>query len=149
MSVGGRSTDQSIGNLVSNVTSNVSSLVRLELELARTELSESAKQGAAGFALFVVAGVLASLAILMASFAAVYGFARVMPLWAAFLVVAGIYLVIGVVLALVGRGRLKKLRGPERAIAQVELTKEAFVRQSEAHAQADIDRAIGETPRPR
>ncbi len=142
MSVGGRSKDQSIGGLVSTVTSNVSSLVRLELELAKAELSESAKQGAAGFALFLVAGVLAGLAVLLASFAAVYGFAQVMPVWAAFLTVAGIYLVIGVVLALIGKNRLSKVRGPERAIAQAELTKEALARQSEAHAQAEVDRIV-------
>ena len=45
MSGGGRGTDQSIGKLVSNVTTNVSSLVRLELELAKTELSESGEAG--------------------------------------------------------------------------------------------------------
>ena len=123
-------------------TSNVSSLVRLELELAKAELSVSAKQGAAGFALFLIAGVLAGLAVLLASFAAVYGFAEVMPVWAAFLTVAGIYLVLGVVLALIGRNRLSKLRGPERAIAQVELTKEALARQTEAHAQAEVDRIV-------
>ena len=50
---------------------------------------------------------------------------------------------IGAVLALVGRSRLQKVRGPERAIAQVEATKEALTRQTEAHAQAEIDRAIG------
>ncbi|MFI5099740.1 MAG: phage holin family protein [Actinomycetes bacterium] len=148
MSVGGRGKDQSIGGLVSTVTSNVSSLVRLELELAKAELSESAKQGAVGFALLLVAGVLASLAVLLASFAAAYGFARIMPVWAAFLTVAGIYLVIGVVLALIGRNRLSKVRGPERAIAQVDLTKEALARQSEAHAQAEVDRIVeaGELP---
>ncbi len=143
MSTGGRGTDQSIGGLVSNVTSNVSSLVRLELELAKSELSESAKQGAAGAALFVVAAGLAALAVLLASFAAVYGFAQVMPLWAAFLTVAGIYLVVGAVLAFVGSRRLRTVRGPERAMAQVELTKEALARRSEAQAQASIDRAIG------
>jgi uncharacterized membrane protein YqjE len=142
MSMGGRGKDQSIGGLVSTVTSNVSSLVRLELELAKAELSESAKQGAAGFVLFLVAAGLVAMAGLLASFAAVYGFARVMPVWAAFLVVAGIYVVLAVVLALVGKSRLSKVHGPERAIAQVELTKEALARQSEAHAQAEVDRAI-------
>ena len=55
-----------------------------------------------------------------------YGLAEVMPVWAAFLVVAGAYLLIGVVLVLVGRARLTKVRGPERAQHQLELTKQAL-----------------------
>ena len=126
MSVGARASDQSLGQLVSTVTTNVSSIVRLELELAKTELSTQAKQGAAGVAMFVVAAFMALMAAFLGSFAAVYGFAHVMPLWAAFLVVAGIYLLLGGLLALVGARRLRKLHGPERAIAQIDLTKDAL-----------------------
>jgi ABC-type transport system involved in Fe-S cluster assembly fused permease/ATPase subunit len=117
---------QSIPQIVSQALADVSALVRLEIELARTELSEQAKQGAAGFALFIVAAFLAFLASILLSFAAVYGLAEVMPVWAAFLVVAGVYLVVGVVLVLVGRSRVQRLRGPEKAKTQLELTKQAL-----------------------
>jgi hypothetical protein len=116
----------SIGGLVSQMMADVSALVRLELELARTELSEQAKQGVTGFALFLLAGFLAFMAGLLASFAAVYGFAQVMPVWAAFLVVAGIYLLLGALLVFIGVRRLKQVRGPERAKHQFELTKQAL-----------------------
>ena len=143
--LGRRGADQSIGGLVSNVTSNVSSLVRLELELAKTELSAQAKEGAAGLALFLVAAALMMMVLVLASFAAAYGFARMMPVWAAFLTVAGIYLVIAALLAFIGSRRLKKVKGPERAKAQIDLTKETFVRRSEAAAQAkaEHDAAVG------
>jgi ABC-type transport system involved in Fe-S cluster assembly fused permease/ATPase subunit len=117
---------QSIPQIVSQALADVSALVRLEIELARTELSEQAKQGAAGFALVIVAAFLAFLASILLSFAAVYGLAEVMPVWAAFLVVAGVYLVVGVVLVLVGRSRVQRLRGPEKAKTQLELTKQAL-----------------------
>jgi len=116
----------SIGGLVSQMMADVSALVRLELELARTELSEQAKQGVTGFALFLFAGFLAFMAGLLASFAAVYGFAQLMPVWAAFLVVAGIYLVVAALLVFVGVRRLKKVRGPERAKYQLDLTRQAL-----------------------
>jgi hypothetical protein len=117
---------QSIPQIVSQALADVSALVRLEIELARTELSEQAKQGAAGFALFIVAAFLAFLASILLSFAAVYGLAEVMPVWAAFLVVAGVYLVLGAVFVLIGRSRVQRLRGPEKARQQLELTKQAL-----------------------
>ena len=117
---------QSIPQIVAQALADVSALVRLEIELARTELSEQAKQGAAGFALFIVAAFLAFLASILLSFAAVYGLAEVMPVWAAFLVVAGVYLVLGAVFVLIGRSRVQRLRGPEKAQRQLELTKQAL-----------------------
>ncbi len=112
--------------LVSQALSDASSLVRLEIELAKTELSEQAKQGAAGAALFIVAGVLAGTAWLLLSFAAAYGLSRVVPVWAAFLIVAGVYLLIGAIFVLIGRSRLQKVKGPERARHQLDLTKQAL-----------------------
>ena len=137
MSVDGRtSTDQSLGTLVSNLTANVSSLIRLEIELVKAELAQQASQGAAGLAMVAVAALLAALAVLLASFAAVYGFAQIMPIWAAFLVVAGIYLLIGAVLGFVASRRFRKIRGPERAKVQLDLTKETLARHAESRAQA-------------
>ena len=79
------------------------------------------KQGAAGGGMFAARRVCSLfLAGVLVSFAAVYGFAYVMPVWAAFLTVAGIYLVIAALLGFVGRRRFKKVKGPERAIAQVD-----------------------------
>src|SRR3954469_25364009 len=86
--------EMSLGHLVTKVTSNVSSLVRLELELAKAELTEQIRNGAAGGGMAVVAAGLAAIAGMLVSFAAVYGLANVMPVWAAFLVVAGAYILV-------------------------------------------------------
>jgi C4-dicarboxylate transporter len=140
MSVDGQSTtDQSLGTLVANVTANVSSLIRLEIELVKTELAGQAKQGVVGIALIAVGGLLGFLALVLGSFAAVYGFAEVMPVWAAFLVVAGIYLVLAALLAFVASRRFRKVRGPARAQAQVDLTKSTFARHAQLRARAKAD----------
>lgn len=140
MSVDGRSpTDQSLGTLVANVTANVSSLIRLEIELLKSELAEQAKQGVVGIAMVAVAGLLAILALVLGSFAAVYGFAQVMPIWAAFLVVAGIYLLVGAVLAFVASRRFRKVRGPARAKAQIDLTKKTLASHAQLRATAKAD----------
>ena len=49
--------------------------------------------------------------------AAAYGLvAAGLSPWLAFLIVAGVLLLIGVILVLVGRSRLRKIKPPERAI---------------------------------
>lgn len=125
MSVDGRpSPDQSLGKLVSTATANVSSLVRLELELAKSELRDSVKQGGTGAALAVAAAALAAVAFLMLSVAAALGIATVLPDWAGFLIVAAVYLVVGGILAFVGIRHLQRVKGPERTTAELEKTKE-------------------------
>lgn len=130
------SSDASLGQLVSSVTRNVSSLVRLEVELAKSELAQQAKRGAVGGGLAAFAGLLVLLAVVMLSIAAALGLAHVMPAWAAFLVVAGAYLLVALVLVLVAVRRFKKIKGPTRAKAAFEETKSVLAQRSEVRAQA-------------
>ncbi len=67
-------------------------LVRLEIELAKSELASKAKHAALGAALLAAAVVGALLLIAMLVTAAVLAFALVVPGWAAALVVAGLLL---------------------------------------------------------
>jgi hypothetical protein len=118
--------DRSLGQLVSKVTTNASTLVRLEIELAKAELTAQVKKGAAGGGMVAGAAFLAVVAFLLLSFAAVYGLAEVMPVWAAFLVVAGVYLLIAALLGFVASRQFRELKGPERAIAEANKTKDVL-----------------------
>jgi uncharacterized membrane protein YqjE len=116
----------SLGTLVAGITGELSALVRGEIELAKAEMRESAKAGAAGAALFVVAGVLLAMVWLLVTWAVVYVLVEVadLPTWASFLIVAGFYLVVAIILGTVGYFRLKKARGPELAQAEMQRTKQ-------------------------
>jgi uncharacterized membrane protein YqjE len=116
----------SLGTLVAGITAELSALVRGEIELAKAEMRESAKAGAAGAVLFVVAGVLLAMVWLLVTWAVVYVLVEVadLPTWASFLIVAGFYLVIAIILGAVGYFRLKKARGPEMAQAEMQRTKQ-------------------------
>src|SRR6476620_9993789 len=116
--------EQSLGQLVSKVTTNVTTLVRLEIELAKAELADQFRQGAAGGGMVAGAAFLAFVAFFLLSFAAVYGLAQVMPVWAAFLVVAGVYLLVAALLGFLASRRFRALKGPERAIAEANKTKD-------------------------
>lgn len=116
----------SLGTLVAGITAEFSALVRGEIELAKAEMRESAKAGAAGAALFVIAGVLLAMVWLLVTWAVVYVLVEVadLPTWASFLIVAGFYLIVAIILGVAGYFRLKKARGPEMAQAEMQRTKQ-------------------------
>jgi hypothetical protein len=113
--VGGEPT---LGELVAGASRDLSTLVRTELELAKAEMKESARNGATGGGLAAAAVGLLVMAGVLASFAAVYGLNQVLPVWASFLIVAGAYLLVAAILGFLAYRHFARVKGPERAIAQ-------------------------------
>lgn len=84
-------TDQSIGDLVSVAARDISQLVRYELDLAKLELKDDAKRVGVGAALLGIALFAACLVLMLLCFAFAFGLnALGIWLWAAFLIVAGV-----------------------------------------------------------
>lgn len=113
--------DASIGQLVSNASNQVSSLVRAEIELAKAEIVGEAKKGAVGGGFFAVAGVIA----LYSTFFLFFFLAKllahfVMPEWAAFLVVFLLMIAIAGLAAFIGLKKVKSIRKPEKTINSVQ-----------------------------
>jgi hypothetical protein len=110
--------DPTIGRLVADASRDISALVQSEIKLAKSELKVSAKAGGIGAALFLVAGFLGLLIIIMLSIAVAYFIvmAGLDPAWA-FLIVSGAYLLLAVALILFGIRKLKKIRAPEKTIS--------------------------------
>ncbi|MFT4081743.1 MAG: phage holin family protein [Nocardioides sp.] len=111
--------DPTIGRLVADASRDISSLVSKEIQLAKSELKVSVTNGGLGIALFAAAGFLAVLAIIMLSVAIAYfiHWAGLGLQWS-FLIVFGFYLLLAGLLVLIGISRLKRVKAPERAIAQ-------------------------------
>jgi hypothetical protein len=117
MSMGQNGDGPTVGQLVANASKDLSSLVRSEIELAKTELKKTAVKAGTGAGLFAVAAFLLLLVIILLSIAAAYGFTALgLHPAIAFLIVAGIYLLVAAVLAFIGMRALKGAKGPERAI---------------------------------
>jgi uncharacterized membrane protein YqjE len=111
----GQLEDMSIGELVKFATGSVSHLVKSEIELAKLELKDDAKRAALGSTLFAVAGVTAAIVLIMLSIAAAYGLITLgIWNWAAFLIVAGVYVLLGGILVGIGLLRMKKMTGVSR-----------------------------------
>jgi uncharacterized membrane protein YqjE len=88
------------------VAEDASALVRAEIELAKAELTASVSQKAAGVGMLVGAGVLAWLGIQGLLITIAFALALVLPGWAAAAIVTGVLLLIGGILALVGKRKL-------------------------------------------
>lgn len=117
----------STAELIRRATDQLSTLVRDEIALARAEMSEKLAHAGKGAGLFGGAGLVALYGVFGVLAAAVLGLARVMPGWAAALVVGGFLLVVAGLMAALGRGQVRKATPPvpEAAVSGVRADIEA------------------------
>lgn len=111
----------SVGQIVGDVSRDLSTLMRQELALAKAEVRQEATKAAKGAGMLGAAGYAGHFIVLFLSFAAWWGLAGSTGHtgWSA-LIVAAIWAVIAGVLFVVGRGQLKKVNPkPERTVETV------------------------------
>jgi Putative Actinobacterial Holin-X, holin superfamily III len=113
--------ERPLKDLFSELSGELSFLVRSEVELAKTEMQEKASLAAKGGGAFTVGGVAALVAVLMLSLAAAWGLAEVLPTGFAFLGVAVVWLVVAAVMLASGKKRLAQMKPPtpEQALSSV------------------------------
>jgi uncharacterized membrane protein YqjE len=99
-------TGRSAGQLMKEITEDLSNLLRKEIELAKQELGSAVATKARGAAMIAAAGVFAFLALLFLLLAVRDGFDTFLWTWVADLATALVLLVIGAIAALVARSKL-------------------------------------------
>lgn len=116
--------ERTLGQLVADATNDISSIMRSEIALAKAEMSADAKKAGLGAGMFAAAGIFAFLALILLLISAAYGLvAAGLAPWLAFLIVAGVLLILGAILVIVGKSSIDKLQGkPERAIKSAQDT---------------------------
>lgn len=122
--------EASVGSLVKEVTTHVSTLVRAEVELAKQEVTAEVKKGVQGSIFFVLAGVVALFSLWYFFFAVAEAFNLIWPSqrWAGFAVTFVIMLVIAGVAGLLGYLKVRKIKAPERTITTARESVEALRR---------------------
>lgn len=121
--------EPTIGKLVGDASKDISTLISQEIKLAKSELAVSVKAGGIGAGLFVVAGFLLLIVIILGSMTLAYFISAAgLGLHWAFLIVTGGYLLLALVLAFIGYRSVRKVRAPSRTIEQVKATPAAFKR---------------------
>jgi uncharacterized membrane protein YqjE len=108
----GNDSEPSIGDLVAQAIRDVSQLVKCELALAKLELRDDAKRLGLAAALLAIAAFTGCLILVLLSFALVYGLVTLgIWIWAAFLIVAGIYALLAAVAVLIVFVRVRGISG--------------------------------------
>ena len=105
-------TGESLGDLVALAVSDISQLVRYEVDLAKIELKDDARRLGIGAVLIGVAAFVGCLVLMLACFAFAYGLiAAGIWGWAAFLIVAGTCVLLAALAVLIGITRFRGLSG--------------------------------------
>ena len=110
----------SLGELLSDVTRDLSTLMRQELELAKAEAKQSATKAGKGGGMLAGAGVAGHFVLLFLSIALWYALGELMGLGWSAVVVALIWGIIAAVLASTGKKELKKIKGMPQTVETVQ-----------------------------
>lgn len=105
---------RSLGELVGEITSDLSTLVRQELELAKAEATQSAKRAGKGSGMFAGAGFAVYMVLLFVSIAIWWRLGEATGNGWSALIVALIWAIIGAVLFVLGRKEFAEVRGLDR-----------------------------------
>ncbi len=118
--------EPSIGDLIKDATAQVSTLVRAEVELARAEITRDVKKGLTGSVYFIAALVV----LFYSTFFFFFFIAELLDTWlwrwVAYVIVFGIMVVVGALLALLGFLKVRRIRGPRETIESVKETRTAL-----------------------
>ena len=121
--------DKSLGDVVNDVSTKASLLVREEIELAKTEIAEKAKSLGKGIGVAIVAGVMVVFALIYFFEALAWFFNDLLDvgtkLWIGFLIVFGFLIVLAAIAGFIGVRWIKKGAPPtpDMAIEQAKITR--------------------------
>jgi hypothetical protein len=111
-----RAATTSLGDLLGEVTGDISTLFRQEVELAKAELTVSAKKAGKGAGMFGGAGLTGLFALLFLSLAAMWGLGALIGVGWSSLIIAVLYGVVALVLFLRGKKELKQIQGAPKTV---------------------------------
>jgi hypothetical protein len=118
--------EPSIGDLIKDATTQVSTLVRAEVELARAEITRDVKKGLTGSVFFIAALVVLFYSTFFFFFFLAELLGNWLPQWAAYLIVFAIMLLVGAALAVLGFLKVRRIKGPRQTIESVKETRTAL-----------------------
>lgn len=107
----------SVGQLIGEVTKDLSTLMRQELELAKVEVKAEAKKAGQGAGMFGAAGFAGYMVLMFLSFALWWALENVMDAGLAALIVAILWGIVGAVAFVMGRKKFQQVHPkPERTV---------------------------------
>lgn len=121
----------SLGDLLGEVTRDISTLMRQEVALAKAELKDSATKSAKGAGLMGAAGYGALMAVFFLSLGLWWALGTVMGGGWSGVVVAVIWAIIAAIMFVVGRGQFSKVEGAPQTVDTLKEIPETLRRNEE------------------
>ena len=118
---------RSVGERFADVSSDLSTLLRQEVALAKAEIRESATRAGKGAGLFAGAGVAGHMVLLFLSVALWWALGAVVNRGWSAVIVAAVWAIIAVVLTAMGRTELKSITGMQQTAETVRKIPKAAV----------------------
>ena len=126
-----KAANTSLGDLLGEVTRDLSTLIRQEMALAKAEIRESAGKAAKGAGMLGGAAYGAGMAVLFLSIALWWALSTLIGGGWAGVVVAVIWAIIGAILYSVGRSQLKQVEGAPQTVESIKEIPETLRRNEE------------------
>lgn len=101
-----------IQELVARLTEELRTLIRLEIQLIQTEMTDKAKSAARALAYAAIAGVFAFFAIFGLLITLIWGLGEFMPIWLSALIVTLVFLALGGLVGWLAMRRAKHATPP-------------------------------------
>ena len=125
--------ERPLGELFSDLTRSLQTLIRKELELAKVEMKEQTSRATKAGAMLGAGAVGGFVALLLLAFAAAWGLAEVVATGVAFLIVGALFGIVALLLVTAGKKRLATVEPvPRQAVETLredaEVAKESLAR---------------------
>jgi len=104
--------ERSLGDIVGDIATDLTTLIKQELELAKTEAKDAAVKAGKGAGMFGGAGVAALMTLIALTLTLIWLLDNWMPLEVAALIITVVWAAIAGVLALRGRAEIKQMTPP-------------------------------------
>jgi len=134
-----RSGEQSVGDLVREVTTHLSTLVRAEVELARAEVTAEVKKGVTGSVFFAVAAAIGLFSLFFFFFTLAELLSLFLLRWVAFAIVFVLMLLIAGLFGLLGYRKVRKIHKPERTIESLRESAEMLQHRGRPDERPELD----------
>lgn len=109
--------EPTLGDLFSSLTEDLSTLIRKEVDLARTETTEKVTHATRSVVSIVAGGLIAYAGLIALIIAVIVGLSGFMPLWLSALIVGIVVIVIGAIMISSGRSSLANMSVmPEKTV---------------------------------
>ncbi len=109
----------SLGDLLGEVSRDISTLMRQEVELAKAEVRESAKRAGTGAGLMGGAGYAALMTVFFLSIALWWALGTLVGNGWSALIVAGVWAIVATILFVVGKSAMRRVKGMPQTIDTV------------------------------